>query len=483
MSDAETAAPNAGAQPIVQSLEASQASAEQSILAAIQANAAAPLTEKPANEPSEAPTGDDPANPFASTGEAAQPEPEPEPDQAAAPAAQQQAQPETQEQQPEQTTSESARQLINKSNIDPAVKKELSDDVFRARRFKELGFSVEHAEALKDLGVTPEVVIERTSIHPTLEDARRDASLAASMRQISEDLSSNPAVFLDKIAQANPGVAQNIRAAVLSGIRSPEDLGEEVWFPFVQESTWNLLDNLNRAAAQEQNADLKEAVAIIRGKVFGQNAQPPQARPRTAPAVDPNDPLRKELEQLRAERAQGQATVRNQWTQGLQNDGIRLVGGLASEYLSKQGVASLPGTFSQDAAKELTMTVLSAIDSDPRLKADAQIFLSGPMTQERYQQGLDWLKARAASLITSVHGQRVRDKYRPLVGGAPNTQPQPNPRPAAPQRPDVARPSGGAPRPAAAPNPTQAVFAAQKKGMSIEQMIAANSAAAATRRR
>lgn len=479
---AETAAPSAGAQPVVQSVEASPAASADTFLAAMQGNAAAASTERPANEPSEPLSGDDPANPFASTGAEGEAEPEPQPGQAPEgeqPFGEQPAQPESTQQ--SEQTSESARQLINKSNIDPTLKKELSDDVFRARRFKELGFSVEHAEALKDLGITPEVVIERTTIHPTLEDARRDASLAASMRQISTELSSNPAAFLDKLGQANPAVAQNLRSAILGEIRSPEDLGEDVWFPFVQESTWNLLDNLQRAASAEQNADLKEAVAIVRGKVFGQNPQPPQPRqPKTAAQDDPNNPLRKELEELRAEKARAESTQRGNWQSGLQNEGLKVVGGLAEAYLKSQGISSLPGTFSQDAARELAMSVLGAIDSDSRLKADAEIFLNGPMTRERFQQGLEWLRARAQSLV-NIHGQRVRDKYRPLSGANPNPQP-PAPAPA-PRRPDIARPSGTAPRPVAGPNPTQQVFAAQKKGLSIEQMIAANSAAAASRRR
>lgn len=473
MSDiAETAAPNAGAQPAVESVDASQASVEQGILAAIQANAAG---EKPANEPASQ-TGEDPANPFAKLGEEPKPEPEPEPE--AAPEKdnlfeESKAQPESAEQ-PEQT-SESARQLINKSNIDPALKKELSDDVFRARRFKELGFSVENAEALKDLGVTPEVIVERTNLHPTLEDARRDASLAASMRQISEDLTTNPAAFLDKLGQANPQIAQSIRSAILGDIKSPEDLGEDVWFPFVQERTWNLFDNLERMAAATQDSDTKEAVAILRNKVFGQNAAPPQPRQPAPASDDPNNPLRKELEQLRAEKAQQQSTQRGQWESSMQNEGLKLVGDLASQYLTSQGIASLPGTFQQDASRELAMSVLNAISSDPRLAADAAVFLKGPMTPERFQQGLGWLKARAAALV-NVHGQRVREKYRPLASTAtPSPQPA-APKPAAAPRPDVARPSGGVPRPAAGPTPTQQVFAAAKKGMSIEQMIAANSA-------
>lgn len=474
MSDiAEPAAPIAGAQPLVQSLDASQASTEQSILSAIQANASG---EKPANEP-ESPTGEDPANPFAKPAEEAQPEPEPEPVQASEKDnlfEEQKAQPESTEQ--TEQTSESARQLINKSNIDPALKKELSDDVFRARRFKELGFSVENAEALKDLGVTPEVIVERTNLHPTLEDARRDASLAASMRQISEDLTTNPAAFLDKIGQANPQIAQSIRSAILGNIKSPEDLGEDVWFPFVQERTWNLLDNLDRSSVQTQDSDLKEAVAIIRAKVFGPNAQAPQPKQPAPASDDANNPLRRELEQLRAEKARQESTQRGQWESSMQNEGLKMVGDLAAQYLTSQGIASLPGSFQQDASRELAMSVLNAISSDPRLAADAAVFLKGPMTQERFQQGLGWLKARAAALV-NVHGQRVRDKYRPLASTATPTAQPAAPKQAASPRPDVARPSGGVPRPTPGPSPTQQVFAAQKKGMSIEQMIAANAAA------
>lgn len=481
MPDDITAAPNAGAPPTVESADASQAATEQSILAAIQANAAG--GEKPANEP-ESQTGDDLANPFASTGEEAQPEPEPEPEAAAAEeqpfAAEPEAQPEATE--GAEQTSESARQLINKSNIDPALKKELSDDVFRARRFKELGFNVETAEAFKDLGVTPEVIIERTNLHPTLEDARRDAGLAATMRQIAEDLGTNPAGFLEKVGQANPAMAKSIKDAVRAEITSPEDLGEEVWFPFVQQSTWNLLDNLDRAATAEQNSDLKEAVSILRAKVFGQGAVAPQPRQPAPAADDANNRLRKELEQLRAEKARQESTARGSWESSMQQEGLKAVGELAVNYLSSQGVSSLPGTFGQDAVRELAMSVLGAISSDPRLAADANVFLKGPMTQERFKQGLDWLKSRAAPLI-NVHGQRVREKYRPLASARSATAPQTAPKPAAAPRPDVARPSGATPRPAAAPSPTQAVFAAAKKGMSIEQMIAANSAARGARRR
>lgn len=477
-----TDAPIAGAQPIVQSVEASQASAEQSILAAIQAHAAGTLTEKPANEV-ESPTGGDLANPFANPAIDVQPEPEPAPEapkeEVETPFSEPPAKPETPQLTPEQA-SEASRQLIKQSNIDPTKKEEITAKVYKAERFEKLGFSVETAEAFKDLGVTPEVVIERTNLHPTLEDAKRDAQLAANMREVIQDLSTDPSAFLSKVSQANPAIVEQLRSSILSEIKSPEDLGEAVWFPFVQQSTWNLLENLQRASISEQDANLKEAIDIVRGRVFGQNAQPPQVR-REAVPPDPNDPVRKELEQLKAEKARFEGSQRSQWETSLQNDGLKTVGELASKYLTDQGLTSLPGTFSQDATKELAMSVLQAIQSDNRLASDAQVFLRGPMTRERYQQGLDWLKSRASALI-NVHGQRVREKYRPLASTTSTAAPQPNAKPPAP-RPDVARPSGASPRPVPGPNPTQQVFAAQKKGLSIEQMIAANSQAIAARRR
>lgn len=295
---------------------------------------------------------------------------------------------------------ESLRQAIKSSNLPTTAKAEISDLAYTGKAFKELGYSIEELRTLKEQGVTAESLSKRTALHPTFEAEEADANLAGEHRMLITDLRENPDVFLEKIWAASPEVATNLikKAADKLGYVAKEDVQRQN-----ANSFRSTLAKINAAGVQNNNLNLQEAARIINEHVFGVAVG---AAPRAT--INPQDPMHRELQALKAERAQEQANRQRQ-DQAARSQFMDHVGKTGEQAIFQEvssRIAKATPTWDQNlrdtAVNEVFTQVRQNLYGNKNVINDLRSIASqGPMSQETVDRAIKHVLANSQAYIVN----------------------------------------------------------------------------------
>ena len=350
---------------------------------------------------------------------------------------------------------ESIRQIIKRSNLPTDLKETITNLAFKADAFDKIGFTVEQARQLKDLGITPEIIAERIGIHQSVEDERRDAELAISMRQLGTDLTQDPAAFVDGILATAPEVAQNLIAAAYE--RAAYVMPERI----VDEKVNGVWEALNGAYSDMANSDdeaLLEALRTVASAFF----------PDGAPVVDDQpgyvaedglansaDPIHREYAKLKADQERFAAEQRQSFAGAMFNHGRQAVWEATKAAWEEVKPQSMPKEVSDVVAKQIFDQVGAALLSNEGIKRDMEGFLSGNLDQAQFNRAVSWLLERAKPTILINRKPALDYWSKVFAGSAPAPQQAPAQKPAIKGSAPLTKPDIG--RASSAPAPTNVV--------------------------
>lgn len=398
----------------------------------------------PSQQASEEPVSDQPPGEKAATEE-------PKPETAA--------QPENQE-----AVAESIRSLIKKSNLPPERKEELAALAYRGLQLQKLGFDYDQAELLKRMAVTPEVMVERVKIHPTIEDARTDAAFAEDMRELINDLDTQPEVAARKLYLTSPEKFKSMAAEIADNLDQlvPDKASE------IRSSGFrNAMVRIAQRAEQTSNADLQSAAALILDHVFGgENA--PAARDPNNPVYQENERLKALFRQQQEQRTQNLEAARGQFGTALQNYGAQAIFSDIKAALVAQSPTGMDAELVDRTAGDAFNGVVADLFQNQNFIKDMERFAAGPPTQEQLNNAIEFARSRARALAP-LHLRTALGRWGKYAVKAAQQKEVTQQRAAG--KPDVGK-AVGAPTPSAAvPAHERALAEAKSRGLTHLETI------------
>lgn len=245
------------------------------------------------------------------------------------------------------------RAELRRANLAPEIKEALAQSWYERKAFHDVGFTVEQARQLKSVGFTPEVAGDRLRLHPTLEDAAQDASLANIARTLITDFQSNPSAMLDGLSSNSPDAFPKFAEAVAGRLRTE---APQVHRALVGKAMLNAL-NVLESEIDENDFESKEKVAFVRNKWFPQTDG---NQPRQAGAFDPNDPIHRKYAELQEQQAQQAQQSFAYFGQAVQEYSKQAV---MSEVSKRVGEALPKGT-SEHVVQRATNEIVNLVAND-----------------------------------------------------------------------------------------------------------------------
>lgn len=289
---------------------------------------------------------------------------------------------------------ESIRSLIKKSNLPPERKDELASLAYKGLQLTKLGFDYDQVKFLKEMAVTPEVILDRVRLHPTLEDAKRDAMYAEDMRELINDLTTQPEVAARKLHATSPETFRPLALDIFNNIdKIAPDVAQEAW----SRKFSTVLSRVEKNAQASQNVDLQAAVAMLRDHIYGdtQTSKP-----------DPNDPVVQENTRLRAifenqqrQQKQGMEQARSQFGNALQNYGAQAIFSDIKTALEAQKPTGMDADLAERTVGDVFNGVTQDLLSNTNFMKDMARFAQGNPTQEQLGAAIDFARARARVLM------------------------------------------------------------------------------------
>ncbi len=315
--------------------------------------------------------------------------------QAAKPEGTPKAAPETAE-----AAAESIRQLLKRANFDPGRKEELADAYYKAKFYAEKGYTPDVIRHLDSAGVTPDGIVERLNVHPTVADARRDSSLASDMRSLAEDFNSNPEGMIQKLQASNPEAFGRLASAFATNLNK---YSPEAETSFVSQKAWGLLEATEAHAKTSGNADLMAAVEILKADWFPNAGDPAQAGKQTGSQFNPQDPIHQKYQQLQEQQKQFDTRQATAFETGLREQGYKALLTEVAARVKQSTPTSMPDEYRERMSKDIVEGAVRDVFANPNLVADLRAFLAGPKTQDQMAKAITYLSERAKPFIANHH--------------------------------------------------------------------------------
>lgn len=184
------------------------------------------------------------------------------------------------------------RAELRRANLAPEVKEALAQSWYERKAFHDVGFSVEQARYLKSVGFSPEVAVDRLRMHPTVEDAAQDASLANVARTLISDFQNNPSAMLDglsaNVPEAFPAFAKTVAGRLQKD--APEVYGS------LASGAMDFALHVLESETPEGDFEAREKIAYVRNQLFPGADKPAVRQPG---AFDPTDPIHQKYRELK----------------------------------------------------------------------------------------------------------------------------------------------------------------------------------------
>ena len=300
----------------------------------------------------------------------------------------------------QEQVAESIRSLIKKSNLPPEKKEELAGLAYEGLQLRKMGFDFQQAKFLKEMGVTPDVIVDRVKLHGTLDDAKTDAMYAQDMRELISDLTTNPAVAARKLHATSP---EHFRGLAVEVADNLDSIIPEKAVQIRSDGARNMLLRIQQDAQREGNTDMETAATLIYERVFGTQ---PGAPPRTP---DMADPTQRELAQLKQQLAQQERVRREAFTRDQQVFGQQLQSRGADAILADiratvdaQKPAGLNDELTAQIAREAFDGVTQDLLANENFVKDVERFTAGQPTSQNFQQALEFVRHQARAR-TPIH--------------------------------------------------------------------------------
>ena len=338
------------------------------------------------------------------------------PDAGVVPAdASQQAQANPDETQPAAVTPEAEEQALRE-----AFEAALPDDVkavfkdkpwlrtayYQARGMREVGWTLNGLRIAARAGLTEQSFGELNAMFPTLEDARRTSSLAASHQALQADFSNNPAAFVKGMFDADPVAARAV-ARTITGMLPQVD--SESYVSTVAAGVNTLFNSIGAKIAgilktdpeSVAGQDLQTALRMIKNEVFPGSNEDGQAQQqhRVDPAIE------RELTELRGREQAYKQQASQQYQAEIYN---RSVAGL-EQYVDGLFKEANPSGFSEKGAQRIKQEAMQAIGQD---------FLSNPVVRAdldrmiKQNAPLDQVMQFVGNRLASLAPRRVAEVMR-----------------------------------------------------------------------
>ena len=360
---------------------------------------------------------------------------------------------------------ESIRQILKRANIDPALKEKLVESHFRDKLFAEKGYTADIIRHLDSAGVTPDGIVERLSVHPTVADARRDSNLASDMRNLAEDFHNNPESMIEKLRTSSPEAFAKLASTFATNMNR---YSPEAETSFVSQKAWGLLEATEAHAKTSGNADLLAAVEILKGDWFpnaGESGKPSAGIP--SGQFNPQDPIHQKYQQLQEQQRQFETQQATAFETGLREQGYKALLDEVSSRVKASTPSSMPDEYRERMSKDIVEGAVREIFANQNLVADLRAFLAGPKTKDQMGKAIAYLSERAKPFIANHHKRASEFWGKPFAAASAAKQ--------AVQKQAAARPDVGRVGTAPASAPTQNILQeAKSHGWSIEETLRQN---------
>lgn len=291
-------------------------------------------------------------------------------------------------------TSESIRALIKASNLPAEHKDEIVNLAYQGKAAQESGMTLDAVRAFKENGITPASVLERIKLHPTFDDAKKDAWYAGEMRRIATDYNKDPKKFLLGLKQSagSTQVFPNLVAAIAEFLPTE---APRVVTSIKTDGIKTALLNLGREALAQANEDRQTAVKMVQ-EAFGFSSELTAQTPT-------KDPRLAELEKKNAEfesrqKAQDEQS-RNQFLQSVVTEARNTV----YKEIERRWAEAAPAGLDVDETKRAIDDIYKGVETDlagvSNFVYDLESRRNGPLTEQAYRDSVKYAFDRASPFI------------------------------------------------------------------------------------
>jgi hypothetical protein len=367
---------------------------------------------------------------------------------------------------------ENMRAELRRANLAPEVKEALAQSWYERKAYHDVGFTVEQARALKQVGVTPEIVEDRLRVHPTLDDAVEDSRLANLARTLVNDFQSNPSSMLDGLSMHAPEAFPQFAEAVANRL---QQAAPDVYRRLASRAMYRALEVLG-SEVDENDYETKEKVEFVRNRLFPQQAEQGQ-KPG---AFNPEDPIHRRYAELQEQQQRAYQTQAVQFTSAAEQYGTQAVMAEVGRRVSE----ALPKGASDQVRQRAAGEIMARVQQDffgnrGIVESINRMVAQSDLSQESLNQIVQHAYSRAVPLI-AVHSKPVLEFWSQSVK-VPDQPPQPAVKAQSVQQassrtvanaPSSAKVAGTAPTPNAPQAPPASFIAdGRKKGWDTGKII------------
>jgi hypothetical protein len=291
------------------------------------------------------------------------------------------------------------RAELRKSNLAPEIKEALAQSWYERKAYHDVGFTVEQARQLKEVGFTPEVAGDRLRIHPTLEDAATDAHLANIARTIITDYQSNPSGMIEGLRQNAPEAFEGFADAFASELKTS---APAVYSKVASRAMLRALEILDSEYPAE-DFETKEKIAFVKNKFFPASGEAPKSHG----GFNPEDPIHVQYQKLQEQQRQQYAAAATGFERAVTDFGQQAVFTEVQRRVSE----AMPKGVDQDVINRASGEIMDRVAKDffgnrGMIESIGQMMRTSDMSQQALNNIVTQVYNRAVPLV-AVHSKPV----------------------------------------------------------------------------
>jgi hypothetical protein len=292
------------------------------------------------------------------------------------------------------------RAELRRANLAPEVKEALAQAWYERKAFHDVGFTVDQARQLKNVGFTPEAANDRLRLHPTVDDAVTDANLANLARTLIEDFQTNPANMLDGLSNNAPEAFPQFAEAVASRLRSD---APQVYGSLVSKAMLNALRVLESEFPPD-DFESREKISFVRDRWFPKDTGEGQKQPG---AFDPNDPIHQRYAKLQEQEQQRYQTQATNFTEAVKGYGEQtILAEISNRVSGAMPKGTDPSVVQRASGEILNLVARDFFGNRGVVSSLDQMIRQSDLSQDALNQIVTSIYNRAVPLI-AVHARPV----------------------------------------------------------------------------